>query len=33
MTLALWAGKTVEGKVETHDYAVQIKDARPPPLC
>jgi len=31
--LALWAGKTVEGKVEIHDYAVQIKDARSPPLC
>jgi len=30
MTLALWAGKTVEGKVEIHDYAVQIKDARLP---
>jgi hypothetical protein len=26
-------GQTVEGKVEIHDYAVQIKDARPPPLC
>ena len=33
MTLALWAGKTVEGKVEIHDYAVQINEARPPPLC
>jgi len=32
MTLALWAGKTVEGKVEIHDYAVQIKDVRLPPF-
>jgi hypothetical protein len=32
MTLALWAGKTVEGKVEIHNYAVQIKDARSTPF-
>jgi hypothetical protein len=34
VTLAVWAGKTVEDgdKVVLHDYVVQIKDVSPPPL-